>query len=174
VEAQRGRRVAALKFQATVGSAVHEIVVARVDGSYVVTLDGVEHSVDARKLEADFYSILYEGKSYEVSVESAGPKYTVRHGAHEQIVELADASRGGREQLRKRGGPEAVDSVMPGKVVRVLVAPGDQVRAGQGLVVVEAMKMENEIGAPRAGRVQSVDVTPGQTVETGARLVVLD
>jgi len=163
-----------MKFQATVGETVHEIVIARLDGSYVVTLDGTEHIVDARKLEADFYSILYEGKSYEVSVESAGPRYIVRHGAAEQVVELADASRGGRDDLRKRGGPETIDSVMPGKVVRVLVAPGDEVRAGQGVVVVEAMKMENEISAPRAGRVKSVEVSPGQNVETGARLVVLD
>jgi biotin carboxyl carrier protein len=166
--------VAPLKFQATVGAAVHEIVVARVDGSYVVTLDGVEHHVDARKLEADFYSILYEGKSYEVSVESAGAKYIVRHGAHEQIVELADASRRGREQLRKRGGPEAIDSVMPGKVVRVLVAPGDQVRAGQGLVVVEAMKMENEIAAAKAGIVKEVAVVAGQSVESGRLLLVVE
>jgi len=163
-----------VKFKATVGESVHEIVVVRLDGAYIVTFGGVEHLVDARKLEADFYSILYEGKSYEVSVESAGPKYVVRHGAYEQVVELADASRGGREELRKRAGPEAVGSVMPGKVVRVLVSPGDEVRAGQGLVVVEAMKMENEIGSPRAGRVKSVDVSPGQNVETGARLVVLD
>jgi biotin carboxyl carrier protein len=63
---------------------------------------------------------------------------------------------------------------MPGKVVRVLVAPGDDVQAGQGLVVVEAMKMENEIGSPRAARVKSVEVSPGQNVETGARLVVLE
>jgi biotin carboxyl carrier protein len=63
---------------------------------------------------------------------------------------------------------------MPGKVVRVLVSPQDSVEAGQGLVVVEAMKMENEIGAPRAGRVKSVDVQPGQNVETGTRLVVLE
>lgn len=163
-----------MKFHATVGESVHEIVVARLDGSYIVTLDGTEHIVDARKLEADFYSILYEGKSYEVSVESAGPKYFVRHGAYEQVVELADAARSGREELRKRGGVETVDSVMPGKVVRVLVSPGDEVRAGQGLVVVEAMKMENELSAPRAGRVKSVDVSPGQNVETGARLVVLE
>jgi biotin carboxyl carrier protein len=166
--------VAALKFKATVGGNVHEIVVARLDGAYVVTFDGAEHVVDARKLEADFYSILYEGKSYEVAVESTGAHYIVRHGAYEQVVELADAARSGREELRKRGGVESVDAVMPGKVVRVLVAPQDEVRAGQGLVVVEAMKMENEIGAPRAGRVKSVDVTPGQNVETGARLVVLE
>ncbi len=163
-----------MKFAAKVGEAVHDIEVTRLDADYVVTLNGVEHVVDARKLEADFYSILYEGKSYEVSVESAGPKYLVRHGAYEQVVELADASRGGREELHKRSGPESIDSVMPGKVVRVLVEPGAEVQAGQGLVVVEAMKMENEISAPRAGRVKSVEVIPGQNVETGARLVVLE
>jgi len=163
-----------MKFAAKVGEAVHEIVVTRLGADYIVTLEGVEHVVDARKLEADFYSILYEGKSYEVSVESVGAKYLVRHGAYEQVVDLADASRGGREELHKRSGPESIDSVMPGKVVRVLVEPGDEVHAGQGLVVVEAMKMENEISAPRAGRVKSVDATPGQNVETGARLVVLE
>ena len=163
-----------MKFAAKVGATEHEILVTRLDGAYVVTLGGVEHVVDARKLEADFYSILYEGKSYEVAVESAGSKYVVRHGAYEQVVELADASRGGREELHKKGGLEHVDAVMPGKVVRVLVAPGDEVNAGQGLVVLEAMKMENEIGAPRAGRVKSVEVAPGQNVETGAALIVLE
>lgn len=174
MEERRPRGVAVMKFAAKVGEAVHDIEVTRLDADYVVTLNGVEHVVDARKLEADFYSILYEGKSYEVSVESAGPKYLVRHGAYEQVVELADASRGGREELHKRSGPESIDSVMPGKVVRVLVEPGAEVQAGQGLVVVEAMKMENEISAPRAGRVKSVEVIPGQNVETGARLVVLE
>jgi len=163
-----------VKFTAMTGDTAHEIVVTRLDAAYVVTLDGVEHVVDARKLEADFYSILYEGKSYEVSVESVGASYVVRHGAHEQAVELADASRRGRDDLHRRTGTQHVDSVMPGKVVRVLVAAGDDVQAGQGLVVVEAMKMENEIGAPRAGRVKSVEVSPGQNVETGARLVVLE
>ncbi len=174
MEAWRQSRVAVMKFAAKVGETVYEIVVTRIDAEYVVTFDGVAHVVDARKLEADFYSILYEGKSYEVSVENSGPKYLVRHGAYEQVVELADASRGGREELHKRSGPESIDSVMPGKVVRVLVQPGDEVDAGQGLVVVEAMKMENAIDAPRAGRVKSVDVSPGQTVETGSRLIVLE
>ena len=163
-----------MKLTARTGEAMHEVVVTREDGDYVVTLDGTPHRVDARKLEADFYSILFEGRSYEVSVERVGAKYVVRHGAHEQLVELSDASRVGRDELHRRGGPEEVVSVMPGKVVRLLVAPGDEVASGQGLVVVEAMKMENEIGAPRAGRVKSVEVTPGQNVETGARLVVLE
>jgi len=174
LEARRAPGVAVVKFTAMTGDTAHEIVVTRQDAAYVVTLDGVEHVVDARKLEADFYSILYEGKSYEVSIESAGGSYVVRHGAHEQVVELADASLRGRNDLHRRTGIHHVDSVMPGKVVRVLVAAGDEVQAGQGLVVVEAMKMENEIGSPRAGRVKSVEVTPGQNVETGARLVVLE
>jgi len=163
-----------MKFVARIGDAVQEVVVDRVDGLYRVALSGVEHLVDARKLEADFYSILFEGRSYEVSVESAGPNYLVRHGAHERLVELADASRGGREEIARKSGPSGVDSVMPGKIVRVLVTAGDTVEAGQGLVVVEAMKMENEIAAPRAGTVTEVLVAPGQTVESGATLVVLD
>jgi len=149
-------------------------VVRRVDANYVVSLDGVEHVVDARKLEADFYSILYEGKSYEVAVETVGPRYIVRHGANELIVELADASRGGRDELHRRGTLEEITSFMPGKIVRVLVAAGDAVEAGQGLVVVEAMKMENEIASPRSGKVKEVAVTPGVTVESGAKLIVLE
>ena len=174
MEASGSRGVAAMKFAARVGDATHEIVITREDGAYRITLDGVEHVVDARKLEADFYSILYEGKSYEVSVETAGARYLVRHGAYEEVVELADPARSGRERIRGHHGTESIDSVMPGKVVRVLVAQGDAVRADQGLVVVEAMKMENEIRAPRDGRVKSIDVQPGQNVETGSRLLVLD
>jgi biotin carboxyl carrier protein len=162
-----------MRFAVRLGEEVHEVAVTRVDASYVVSLDGVEHVVDARKLEADFYSILYEGKSYEVSVEHAGSKYVVRHGASEQVVELADASRGGREELR-RGSADEIVSIMPGKVVRILVAQGDEVQKGQGLVVVEAMKMENEIASPRSGRIREVAVSAGATVESGAKLVVLE
>jgi biotin carboxyl carrier protein len=163
-----------MKVAAQVGEKVHTVVVERIDSGYRVMVDGKEHLVDARKLEADFYSILFEGNSYEVSVEGAGSKYFVRHGAHERVVELADASRGGREELAKRGGSEEIAAFMPGKVVRILVAAGDTVAQGQGLVVLEAMKMENEIAAPRAGKVKELTVTPGQTVESGARLLVLE
>lgn len=163
-----------MKLAAKAGDRLHEIVVTRVGAAYVVVLDGVEHELDVRKLEADFYSILYDGRSYELSVEAEGSSYRVRHGAHEQLVELADASRGGREQLGKRDGPDQVDAIMPGKVVRILVAEGDEVRAGQGLVVVEAMKMENEIAATRDGRVREIAVAPGATIEAGAKLVVLE
>ena len=70
-------------------------------------------------------------------------------------------------------GEQAVTAPMPGRVVRVLVAPGDTVTARQGVVVVEAMKMENELRTPRAGVVKDVAVTPGTLVEAGRVLVVV-
>ena len=163
-----------MKMTVKTGEREHEVTVERRDGLFRVVVDGTEHLVDARRLEADFHSIMMAGRSYELSIEPDGDRYHVRHGASQRTVSLTDATRRAREGLSKAHGPETVVTVMPGKVVRVLVAEGDEVEAGQGLVVVEAMKMENEIGAPRAGRVKSVDVTPGQNVETGARLVVLE
>jgi biotin carboxyl carrier protein len=72
------------------------------------------------------------------------------------------------------GGSPEVRAAMPGKVVAVLVEVGATVEAGQGLLVIEAMKMENEIGAPRDGRVAKVHVAPGQPVEPGEILVTLE
>jgi biotin carboxyl carrier protein len=167
--------VEALKIRIKAGEREFDVAVERDDGLYRVTVDGAARKVDVHKLEADFYSILTDGLSYEVSVEREGNRYHVRHGATQRTVSLTDETRRGREDLRAAGhGPVVVASVMPGKVARVLVAEGDEVAEDQGLVVVEAMKMENEIGAPRAGRVASVQVEPGRTVEAGTTLVVLD
>jgi biotin carboxyl carrier protein len=164
-----------VKIAATVGGRTCEVTVSRDNGNLRVAVDGVERIVDARKLEADFYTILMEDRSYEVSVEARGTQYYVRHGAAERIVELSDPSRGAREALRAAStGTENVVSVMPGRIARVLVAVGDDVEAGAGLVVVEAMKMENEITSPRAGRVAAVHVEAGRTVEAGAALVRIE
>lgn len=164
-----------MKITARVGDRIREVLVERVDGQFLVTVDGQPRRVDVHKLEGDFYSLLVDGRSHEVSVEPNGDSYRVRNGAAEAVVMLTDPSRRGREDLRASGhGPENVVTVMPGKVVRVLVAEGDEVARGQGLVVVEAMKMENEIAAPRPGRVTSLRVEPGRAVEAGATLVVIE
>ncbi len=163
-----------MKMTVRTGEREHEVTVERRDGQFRVVVDGTEHLVDVRRLEADFHSIMMEGRSYELSIEADGDRYHVRHGASQRTVSLTDATRRGREALGRAHGPETVVTVMPGKVVRVLVAPGDAVEAGQGLVVVEAMKMENEIGAPRAGRVAAVEVEPGRAVEAGTTLLILD
>ena len=163
-----------MKISARTGTRVHEVTVERHDGSYVLEIDGNRRTVDALKLEGDFYSILMEGRSYEVSVEADGDRYIVRHGAAEQIVALTDPGRRAREERGATEGPQNVVTVMPGKVVRLLVGEGETVAAGQGVVVVEAMKMENEITSPKNGTVAAIKVAPGQAVEVGATLVVVD
>jgi biotin carboxyl carrier protein len=102
--------------------------------------------------------------------------WEVALGWHLYSVPLADPLRGGRAapDAAHAGGSVEVRSVMPGKVVAVLAPEGKDVEAGAGLLVVEAMKMANEITAPRAGRVTRVVVSPGDAVETGALLAVLE
>ncbi len=163
-----------MRFSAKAGRQILEVTIERRNGTYSVEIDGVQYEVDSHKLEADFYSILTGGRSYEVSVEATRDGYRVRHGAAEQLVTLSDPGRQAREELADSKGTAAVLSAMPGKVVRVLVSVGDKVEAGQGVMVVEAMKMENEITAPKPGRVSSIAVQPDETVESGAELLVIE
>ncbi len=163
----------AVRLRVASGSREHEVHVQREDGLYRVVVDGAVHEVDARVVEGGVYSLLWGGWSYEVLVEQQEPgRYLVRQGTALRTVEVRESGTAPAGALpRRAAGPEAVVAVMPGKVVRVLVRPGDVVEAGQGLVVLEAMKMENEVTSPRAGKVTSVAVEPGQAVEAGALLV---
>ena len=163
-----------MKITARVGDEVHEVNIERQDKDFLVEVDGESRLVNADKLEGEFYSILSEGVSYEVSVEVAGDGYIIRHGASEQQVQFTDPSRQAREMSGAKEGPQTVESLMPGRVVRVLVKVGDKVTEGQGLVVVEAMKMENEIESPKDGTITDVKVEPGQTVESGGALVIVE
>ena len=163
-----------MKICVKAGQRTLDVTIERRNGVQVVEAGDVRYEVDCYKLEGDFYSILIGGKSYEVSVEATRDGYRVRHGAAEQLVTLTDPGRQAREGQRAADGPQPVLSVMPGKVVRLLVDEGDQVEAGQGVIVVEAMKMENEIASPKAGRVSSIAVRPDQAVERGAELLVIE
>jgi biotin carboxyl carrier protein len=166
--------VAIVRISAKAGQQLLDVDIERRDGNYRVEVDGIRYEVDALKLEGAFFSILTEGRSYEVSVEARGDTYFVRHGAAELLVKLSDPSRQAREAGEGSEGAENIVSMMPGKVVRVMISEGDEVEAGQGLVVVEAMKMENEITATKPGKVGTVNVEPGQTVEGGAVLMVIE
>jgi len=163
-----------VKVSAKAGTKVFEVEVTREDGHYLVVVDGARHHVDALKLEGDFYSVLNGHRSYEVSVEPRRDGYHVRHGAIGQVVKFSEAGRSEHEGVAAVEGPEQIVSAMPGKVVRVLVAEGDAVEAGQGIVVVEAMKMENEIAAGKDGTVTALAVKAGQTVEGGGLLAVIE
>ena len=144
------------------------------DGGYRVLLDGTPLEVDLRETSGHFVSLLIGGKSYEAGLEKRAGGYNVVLADDVVSVDLAEGTKGAPPPPRKATGPSRIAAPMPGKLVRVLVAPGQDVAAGDGLVVVEAMKMENELRAPRAGRVLQVPVREGQAVEAGALLVVVE
>jgi len=141
----------------------------------VWTIDGQRLEADAAEVSPGIYSILINGKSFDVRVERLGSQLRVIAGGREFSVLLQDE----REWRRNRAGSveaegrQQVLAPMPGKIVRVLVSAGDSVRAGQGLLVVEAMKMQNEIRAPKSGTIDRVRVVEGQTVNAGEVVVIV-
>jgi biotin carboxyl carrier protein len=149
-------------------------------GRFRIVLDGTTHTVLAERAGEYGLSVIVDegsGISREVSVApgSASGEVLVGVGGRTTPVTV----NGRRLRAAQEGGAHAdglqsVAAPMPGRVVRVLVALGDEVAARQGVVVVEAMKMENELRSPKAGRVREVSVTPGTLVEAGRVLMVIE
>jgi len=133
--------------------------------------DGAELNVSVETPQPGVYSVLLDGRSYVARVEEG--VVTVNGFRYE--IEVRDPRRWNRQA---RGGTHAgaqdIKASMPGKVVRVLVAVGDPVEVGQGIVVVEAMKMQNEMKAPRAGRVIGIGAKVGATVIAGEVLATIE
>jgi biotin carboxyl carrier protein len=125
--------------------------------------------------EPGVYSVLIDGRSYEARVEPSEGRVFVWINGRRFDVEVRDPRRwsAGKRGLRAEGR-ENLTAPMPGKVVRVLVALGDVVEPGQGVVVVEAMKMQNEMKASRAGRVFAIPVREGATVSAGEILATIE
>jgi biotin carboxyl carrier protein len=136
----------------------------------------IEREFSLEPAEPGAYSVLIEGRSYEVVVGGGDAAASeIRVNGRALNVEVFDP-RGmrGLKSAAAGEGPYRVAALMPGKVVRVLVEPGELVEAGHGLVVVEAMKMQNEMKSPKAGRVAEVRTSANATVAAGEILVVIE
>ena len=121
------------------------------------------------------YSILLDGRSYDVFVEDTPTGLVVTIEGHRFALDVRDPRRWSRMTAATGAGAvQSILSPMPGKVIRVLAAPGDEVVPGQGIVVVEAMKMQNELKSNRAGRVLSVPAKEGATVTAGELLATIE
>ncbi|MBI3698508.1 MAG: biotin/lipoyl-binding protein [Acidobacteria bacterium] len=130
---------------------------------------------DAREVEPGVYSILIGERSYEVKIEPGEDCYYAAVNGRRYAVQVRDPRRLARARgALQAAGRQKVASPMPGKVVRVLVAEGAEVSAGQGLVVIEAMKMQNEIRSPKAGRVVALRVSEGAAVTGGETLAEVE
>lgn len=154
------------------------IRVDRHQGRYIVEIDGVRHEVDTRTLGPWVLSLLVEGASHEVAVLRQGEgQYSVDWRGRSFAVELVDPLTHLAETSRGDGakqGKRTVKAYMPGRVVEVRVRAGETVESGQPMIVLEAMKMQNEIQAERSGVVSRVFVSAGEAVEGGDPLVEID
>ncbi len=160
--------------EATVGGRSVRVEVRPREDAFTVTVDGRVLEVDVQSTGRGFLSLLVAGQSYDVGLEARPGGYRVSLPHDVLEVDLADAAPGALPARKAASGPRRVIAPMPGKVVRVAVEVGQDVSAGEPLVVMEAMKMENEIRAPRAGRVREIGVRVGQAVEQGSVLAVLE
>jgi biotin carboxyl carrier protein len=145
-------------------------------GRFRATVDGDAHEVSVRQTDLGVSLAFDDGRSVDVAAtETATGEWFVQL-PHVDVAAVVDRSRRERSRpdVASASGVQRILAPMPGRVVRVLVKPGDAVEVRQGLVVVEAMKMENELTSPKAGTVKEVHVAEGVSVEAGKLLVVVE
>ena len=171
-----------MTFEIEVNGRLRRVSVERpLPGRYHVTLDGVVHHLDASRVGQFGLSLLLDGgtgTSCEVQVAPAGGPGELLVGLNGRTVAVSvnarRTRRGPADGPSHADGEQEIVAPMPGRVVRVLVAPGEQVTARQPVIVVEAMKMENELRSPKAGHIKLVAVAEGASVEAGRVLIVVE
>jgi biotin carboxyl carrier protein len=145
------------------------------DGKWQIVLDGASIPAEIAEIADNTFSIRVGGSVIEarVSLDHQGLKVSCHGRTFRAEVQDPRSWRGRSKGVLEASGRQQLTAPMPGRVVRVLVAVGDQVTAGQGIIVVEAMKMQNEIRSPKNGTVESVLVSEGQAVSAGLALAVI-
>ena len=164
-----------MKYYARIGENEYEIEIE----DDTVSLNGERLDVDLQQSGApELYSMLFNGRSYELLIEAARFRYgvTMRGDRYDVLVEDERQRRlaPNRDFLMLPAGELPVTAPIPGLVVKVLVEEGDEIEDGQPLVILEAMKMENEIRAIRGGIVKSVQAVAGQRIEQNGVLLILE
>jgi len=145
-------------------------------GGWACRLDGQTVPIDAVIARRDVLSLLVDGRSYEIKREQTATDLHMWVGSSRFAVEMRDP-RSLRSRQQAGGdekGPRKIVAPMPGRIVRVLVAEGSSVEAGQGIVVVEAMKMQNEIKSPKKGVVKKMAAKVGAAVNPGDVLAIVE
>jgi biotin carboxyl carrier protein len=166
-----------MKFEVLINSARRIIELRRDVNNWRISLDGEPADADAVEIAPNIFSVLLNGKSHEIRVTpNPAGTLTLQTGRNEFTAEVIDprAWRGRRHGALEAEGRQQILAPMPGKIVRVLVQAGEKVQAGQGLIVVEAMKMQNEIRSPKSGTVERLLVKEGQPVNAGEVLAWID
>ena len=153
----------------------YRLELEREDGRWSCRLDGTPIDVDAILARPDVLSLRIANKAYEVKCERVGADLHLWVGSIRFAAEVRDPrSLRGRFRTDNEHGPKKLTAPMPGKVVRILVAQGAAIEAGAGVLVVEAMKMQNEVKSPKKGIVQKILITEGAAVNAGDVLAIVE
>ncbi len=172
------RLVAAfMTYDIIVDGKTHQVELTRGEKTWRCKVDGQALEADATLTARDVLSVLVGDKAYEIKRERSlqGELHMVI-GSARYAVDVQDprSLRTRRAIAGAEAGPQKVKAPMPGKIVRVLVNENDEVKAGQGIVVMEAMKMQNEMKSPKDGRVQKILTADGSTVNAGDTLAIIE
>lgn len=163
-------------YEVRVGNKIHRLEIKKVEDNWRCWLDGRDITVDVKRINRDTLHLLVNGKSFEVRRESAKQSgwVFIRGIGYEVSVQdprsLQSRMRGGLDDA----GPQKLLASMPGKVVRVLAREGDEIFAGQGIIVVEAMKMQNEVRSPKPGVLKKILAREGVNVNAGEVLAIVE
>ena len=166
-----------MTYDVTIDGKNYRVELTRGPQGYACHMDGREMALESVTLEREVMWLLLGGRSYEVRREAASHgaiRLTVRGRRYAAEVSDPRAFRGRQATAGKGTGPLRLVAPMPGKVVRILKAEGDTVEPGEGVVVVEAMKMQNEIRSPRKGVVRKILAAAGTAVNAGEGLAVVE
>ena len=164
-----------MKLDVEIDRRAHQVELVQARGLLRWFADGQPLDADAAEVSPGVYSILLHGESFEVRVERVGAELRAIANGREYKIAIRDPREWNRDRAgsAEAEGRQQVTAPMPGKIVRILVAAGDQVQVGQGLMVVEAMKMQNEIRTPKSGTIERLSVTEGETVNAGEVVAVV-
>jgi biotin carboxyl carrier protein len=162
-------------YDITIDGKNYRLELNRADGRWGCRLNGREVEIDAVVVLPNALSLRIGNLAYEVKSECVAGELQISVGSSRFTAEVCDPrSWRGRTRAGEDHGPRKIVASMPGKVVRVLVSAGDSIEAGAGLVVVEAMKMQNEIKSPKKGKVEKILVSAGAAVNAGNVLAIIE
>jgi biotin carboxyl carrier protein len=162
-------------YQITIDGTSYRLDLKHADGRWLCRLNGQELEVDAILARPDVLSLRIGNQAYEIKSEHIANDLHLWVGSKRFAVKVRDPrSLRGRTRAEDEHGPKKVTAPMPGKVVRLLVREGDEVKPGAGIAVVEAMKMQNEIKSPKKGSVQKILVSEGAAVNAGDVLAIVE
>jgi biotin carboxyl carrier protein len=164
-----------MTYQIAIDGKSYRLDLSQAEGRWSCRVDGREVEVDAVLARPNVLSLRLGNKAYEVKCERVGGDVHIWVGSRRFAAEVRDPrSLRSRSRAVDDHGPKKLTAPMPGKVVRILLSQGAEVEAGAGILVVEAMKMQNEVKSPKKGMIQKILVSEGAAVNAGDVLAIVE